>query len=394
MPSILRPSPPLRAPVLALSFLLAASTQAQTLDPAFTPTFNDTVRAVAGQADGRLLVGGQFTGVSGQSRFGIARLDASGVPAAALPATPNDRVNAIVVQADGRIVIGGEFDAIGGAPHVYVARLTATGAVDPAFTSQIGNTSALGVTELAVQADGKVVIIGGFTTVSGQARGRIARLNANGSLDTGFNAPALPSLVDAMLLQPDGRVVIAGAFDSVSSACATYCVLRLSSTGVLDASFTVTPVLGTVRQLVRQADGRILVAGEFSSLGTQATYFIGRLAANGGPDTGFANTQLRYSDITRVVPLADGRFIIGGEIRWGTAGVTEDRIARLAANGSRDTTFNEPVLDSMIIAMAVQPDQQVIVGGMFTQVAGQPRGRLARFVVGERPDPVFGNGFE
>lgn len=394
MPSTPRPSPALRAPVLALSFLLAATTQAQTLDATFVPNFNDTVRAVAVEADGRILVGGQFSGVSGQSRFGIARLMPSGAPAAALAAAPNDRVNAIVVQADGRIVIGGEFDTVGGAAHVFVARLTAAGSVDPTFTSQVAGNAALGVSELAVLANGKVVIAGGFGSVSGQPRDRLARLNADGSLDSGFNAPPLGSTIDAMLLQPDGKLVIAGGLDSVSSDCPTDCVLRLNSNGALDASFTVTPVLGTVRQLVPQADGRILVAGEFSSLGTHASYFIGRLTANGGPDTGFANTQLRYSDITRVVPLADGKLIIGGEIRWGTAGTTQDRIARLGGNGARDTTFNEPVLDSMIIAMALQPDQQVIVGGMFTQVAGQARGRLARLVVGERPDPVFGNGFD
>ena len=380
------------AVILAAALCAATSVRAQALDAGFTPSFDDSVRAIAVEADGRILVGGQFGSAGGQSRPHLARVTASGAVDAVL-AVPDDRVNAIVVQADGRIVIGGEFDNVGGSARVSVARLLANGTLDAAFVAAVG-ASALGVTELGVQADGRIVVAGGFTAVGGQPRDGIARLQADGSLDATFVPPALGGAVDAMLVQPDGRVVIAGFLSDASDDCDGYCVLRLGTNGSVDAGFAVTGVVGTVRHLARQADGRILVAGSFGALGTHATYFVGRLGTNGAPDTGFANTALRSSTITRIVPLADGRIAIAGEMRWGTAGTSADRIARLEANGARDTTFAEPVLDSMIIASALQPDQRLLVGGMFTQVAGQPRVRMARLTVGALPDEVFNSGFE
>ncbi|MBN8482941.1 MAG: hypothetical protein J0L88_15255, partial [Xanthomonadales bacterium] len=341
---------------------------------------------------GRILVGGQFASAGGQSRPNLARVTASGAIDVA-PAVPNDRVNAIALQADGRIVIGGEFDSVGGSARVSVARLLANGTLDPAFVAQVG-PSALGITALGVQADGRIVVTGGFTTVAGQPRDGIARLLADGSLDATFVPPVLGGAVDALLVQPDGRVVIAGFLDDASSECGGYCVLRLGTSGAVDTGFAVTEVVGTVEHLARPADGKVLVAGSFGALGTHATYFVGRLGTNGAPDTGFANTALRSSTITRIVPLADGRIAIAGEMRWGTAGTSADRIARLEANGARDTSFAEPVLDSLIITAALQPDQRLLVGGMFAQVAGQPRARIARLTVGALPDDVFENGFD
>ncbi len=378
--------------MLAAAMLAAPGLRAQDLDAGFTPSFDDSVRAIAVEADGRIVVGGQFGSAGGQARPNLARVSATGAIAPAL-AAPDDRVNAIALQADGGILIGGEFDSVGGSARVSVARLLASGALDPSFVAQVG-TSAIGVTELGVQANGRIVIAGGFTTVAGQPRDGIARLHADGSLDAGFVPPVLGGAVDAMLVQADGKVVIAGFLGDASVDCNGYCVLRLAANGAVDAGFAVTRVVGTVWHFAGQADAKILVSGSFGSLGTHATYFVGRLGVNGAPDLGFANTALRSSTITRIVPLADGRIAIAGEMRWGTAGTSADRIARLEANGARDTSFSEPALDSMIIASALQPDQRLLVGGMFAQVAGQPRARIARLTVGTLPDEVFDDGFE
>lgn len=391
-PSARAAHPGWTAIVLGVAMSAASPAPAQVLEAGFAPSFNDSVYALAVQADGRILVGGQFSSAGGVPRSGLARLATNGSVEAAL-AVPDDRVRAIGVQADGRIVIGGEFDSVGATPRVGVARLLADGTLDTGFVPQVG-VSALGVTHLAVQTDGRVVIAGGFTTVSGQARDGIVRLNADGSLDTSFSPPAQVGTIEAMLVQPDGAVVIAGDLSDVTPDCPSYCVLRLSAGGARDSAFAATQVIGVVRHLARQADGKTLVAGEFGGLGTHLTYFVGRLGSNGAPDLGFVQTALRYSDITRIVPLADGRMIIGGEIRWGTTGPTVDRIARLEANGARDTTFTEPALDSMIITTALQPDNRLLVGGMFTQFAGQPRVRLARLTLGAPLDPVYANGFD
>lgn len=387
------PRRPVPAMLLAPLLLLAGTGLAQALDP-FAPTINDSVRAVAVQPGGQLVIGGDFTQVGGQPRPHLARLNPDG-SLAAVPAQPDDRVEAIAVMADGRIVIGGNFSNLGGISQRYVARLLANGQRDPGFQPAIGHSAGLRVTHLAVQGDGKVVIAGGFDTVGGQPRPGLARLHADGSLDTAFNPPPdLGGIIDALALQPDGRVLLAGPLDEIDAACLGSCVLRLTASGSPDAGFGVVNVVGLVSHLALQADGRILVGGDFGGLGDHDTFFVGRLNAQGTPDTGFANTAMRYSHITQIVPLPGGQTLIAGEIRWGSTGPTADSIARLLPGGLRDTAFAEPQLNNLIIASALQPDLRLLVAGMFTQVNGQARTRLARLRVADLPDQVFSNGFE
>lgn len=376
-----------------LACTVARPATAQTLDPTFAPALSDTVRTVAVQPDGHIVVGGDFFEVSGQSRPFLARLRADGTVASA-PAIPDNRVEAIAVQADGKLIIGGDFQWVGGVQRHYVARLLPDGQIDPVFQPAIGYNAGIHVTHVAVHASGTVMVAGGFNSVSGQSRPGLARLQINGSLDASFNPPPIAHLLDAMALQPDGKVVLAGSLDEVSDDCDSYCVLRLTANGSLDASFDVVPVIGTVRHLALQDDGQILVAGEYGYLGDHDTAFVGRVTINGGPDYGFSNTSLRYTDIKRIVPLPDGRSVIAGEIRWGTTGPTVDRIARLMPDGARDLSFVEPDLNNMIVGSALQPDMHLVVAGMFTQAAGQPRARIARFRVAELSDAIFGNGFE
>jgi uncharacterized delta-60 repeat protein len=102
-----------------------------TLDTAFNPNANAVVYSIALQADGKILVGGLFSNIGGQPRNRIARLDPttgavdSFDPNAGGPGGTGGEgsVNAIVVQADGKIVVGGYFFSIGGQTRRYIARL-------------------------------------------------------------------------------------------------------------------------------------------------------------------------------------------------------------------------------------------------------------------------------
>ncbi len=91
----------------------------------------------------------------------------------------------MAVQADGKIVIGGGFISVNGAPRKYIARLNTDGSVDTGFN--IGRGANRPVTAVAVQTDGKIIIAGQFTIVNGVLRNRIARLNADGSVDGGLD---------------------------------------------------------------------------------------------------------------------------------------------------------------------------------------------------------------
>src|SRR5204862_3149330 len=119
---------------------------------------------------------------------------------------------------------------------------------------------------MVLQPDGKILIGGIFSTFNGSARNRIARLNSNGTLDTGFNpGTGTNNFVYTMALQPDGRIVIAGNFTNYNGTT-RYRIARINSDGTLDTSFDGgTEANGDISAVRLQPDGRILMAGDFTS---------------------------------------------------------------------------------------------------------------------------------
>jgi uncharacterized delta-60 repeat protein len=138
------------------------------------------VYSLAVQADGKILVGGNFTRLGGQPRACLGRLNADGT----LDPTINPRaeggnspfVDSLVVQADGKILVGGRFRTLGGQPRDSLGRLNADGTLDTSFYPKVG-IFAPHVHCLVVQADGKILVGGEFTMLGGQPRDNLGRLN-------------------------------------------------------------------------------------------------------------------------------------------------------------------------------------------------------------------------
>jgi uncharacterized delta-60 repeat protein len=115
------------------------------------------------------------------------------------------------VQPDGKVLVGGEFTTLGGEARNNIARLNVDGSVDLGFNPGANDR----VYSLAVQPDGKVLMVGDFTTLGTQTRNRIARLNADGSVDGGFNPNANSGAVRSLAVQPDGKVLVGGLFTTL-----------------------------------------------------------------------------------------------------------------------------------------------------------------------------------
>lgn len=156
------------------------------------------------------------------------------------------------------------------------------------------------VRPIAVQSDGKILMFGAFTTVAGQPRTNIARLNPDGTLDTTFY-PGVDSWVNGVGLQADGKIIIGGQFTVVNRQRRVG-LARLNPDGSLDSEFN--PGLdgsvnadGSVNRwvssLALQADGKILVAGNFTTLRGQPRSNIGRLN-----NTAPATQKLSYDGST------------------------------------------------------------------------------------------------
>ena len=299
----------------------------------------------------------------------------------------------LALQPDGKIVIGGDFNNVGGQPHSKVARLNADGTLDASFKNPniTGESTNDDVYTLALQPDGKVIIGGQFNTVSGQIRNRLARLNSDGSLDAAF-MPDVNSVVTAIVVQPDGKILIGGYFTLVGGQTRSR-VARLNPDGTLDTSFkdsniklTNGPVSYPIG-IALQPDGKILIGGLFDSVDGQPRSGAVRLNSDGSLDTSF---NLSVDGIvSRFVFQSDGKILIDGYFRV-VNGASRTSIARINPNGSLDDSFqNVNIPSGTVNAFDIQSDGKIIVGGNFSEIGGQERRYLARLNTNGTFDPSF-----
>jgi uncharacterized delta-60 repeat protein len=380
--------------LFSFALLLAGGSEVargQSAFDGFDPNVNGTVDIVVAQPDGKILIGGTFTALAPNggpsvTRNGIARLNRDGsLDAAFDPNANSSSVLSMVVQADGKILVGGAFTSIGGQPRNNLARLDgATGLAD-SFDPNANDT----VRSIAVQADSKILAAGDFTTMGGQTRNRIARLDPTTGLVEPFD-PNASDRVFTMALQADGKILIAGDFASVGGQTRQR-MARLDPTTGLPDSFNPNSD-GRVRSIAIQADGKILAGGEFTNIGGQSRQYIARLdPVTGGADS-FNPTPTAgpvAATVYAVAVQADGKILVGGFFQ-GIGGQAREGVARLhPATGLADSF--DPSPHGVIDSIAVQADGRILLGGSFFQLfpLGGPaiaRNRMARVEVDGRVD--------
>ncbi len=271
----------------------AVAQQAGGVDPTFGASLGlaGRVEGLVLQKDGKLIV------IGGER--GIVRLNADGSLDAAFDPRvgvgTDGVIRTVVVQPDGKIIVVGDFTTFNGVAYHGIVRLNAEGRLDPAFDPGAGANRAdpntFGSVHTAVvQPDGKIVCGGNFDTFNGAARNGVARLNADGSLDTTFNpGSGVRSIVYAVAVQPDGRIVIVGGFTTFNGV-ARNGVARLNADGSLDGSLQADLNFGpngTVIVAAVQPDGRIVIVGGFTTFNGVARNGVARLNADGSLDTAF-----------------------------------------------------------------------------------------------------------
>jgi len=348
------------------------------LDPSFNPgTGGDSrVFAIARQPDGKLVVGGQFYTFNSLARNRIVRLNADGstdttfVPGFGADST----VNGVALTPDGKVVIGGDFLSFNGLTRYRIARLNADGSLDSTFLPNLGTDGS--VQAVAVQPDGKVLVAGGFSSVNGVARSRVARFNVDGSLDTSFDpGTGANGYCLGLALQPDGKVLLGGYFSAVNGVT-RHRIARLNSDGSVDTAFTPgTLDNGYINGISLAPGGKILVAG---GLYVGSNVRVLRLNADGSLDTGFNAGLGINSDVMSAIAQADGKVLIGGYFTT-VNGLSRNGVARLNADGSLDASFNPGAGANHIVwTLLLQPDGLLVAGGSFTTYQGVSRNFITR----------------
>ena len=350
------------------------------------PGTNSGVNVIALQADGKVLVAGRFAIIGGQTRYKFARLDPTTGSADSFDPNLANTIpgyegglSAITVQADGKILVGGFFTDIGGQTRHSIARLDPTTGQADSFdpNAAYGGSNAT-VFAIAAQADGKLVLGGSFSRISGQARNYLARVETDGRADQTLNLDFIDGDVVATAVQPDGKILIGGVFTTVSGVARNR-MARLNSDGTLDTAFDPN-ANQAVLSIAVEADGKILVGGAFTSIGGQARNRFARL----DPTTGLAYPFDPNADsgVESIVVQADGKILVGGFFT-SIGGQSRNHIARLdAATGLADSF--DPNADDFVYSIAVQADGRIVVAGIFLNIGGQSRYRIARL------DPTTG----
>jgi uncharacterized delta-60 repeat protein len=341
------------------------------VETGFDPHANSIVLGNAVQPDGKILIVGTFTTVSGVPRNRIARLNPDATLDTAFNPDANNQVHSTAVQADGKILIGGVFTNVGGTARAYLARLNSDGTLDMNFNPH--PTAA--VYGMAIQPDGKILIAGDFTMVGGIGRNRLARLNPDGTLDPGFN-PNANQVVYNVTLQNDGKILVGGGFTTMRGNVRNR-IARLNPDGTLDYGFY-PEANSTVYCMATQADGKIVIGGSFSSVGGWGRNRVARLNADGTVDTGYIPGA---DDNVRTLAIqTDGKTMLGGNFLT-LNGATRNHAARLLASGALDSTFN-PNVSGTVYSTALQDDGRILIGGDFSSVSGVARTCMAQLLNG------------
>lgn len=306
------------------------------------------------------------------------------------------------VRTDGRMLIGGEFLTYNGSGPAYLVPLEANGARDAAF--QLGTGPDGAVNSVEVLPDGRWMIAGGFQHYDGSPAANVARLLADGALDPDFMAaPGADVFVSRAAVRADGKVVLAGVryLNPDTFIC---WVGRLNADGTPDATFTVAAFDTTdgniIRDLAIAPGGDILLGGHFNRYGGTARSNVLRLNEDGSLDTAFDPGTGFNGDVWKLALRPDGRLLVAGFFTT-VQSATHRGLVQLLPDGTVDGTFaigegftlpSQPFTDAQLFSLLLRPDGKVYVGGWYDALDGLPQRGLVRLNTDGSKDGAFDVG--
>lgn len=306
--------------------------------------FNSTIRTSTIQSDGKILVGGDFITFNGNIRKNLVRLNSNGTEDTAFYTNLGIGFDNIIylteIQSDGKILIGGEFTGLNGNTRNYLVRLNSDGTEDTVFYTNLGTSFDATMRAIAIQSDGKILVGGQFTDLNGNTRNYLVRLNSDGTEDIAFYANLGTGFNDTVYnisVQSDGKILVGGYFLTLNGNTRNKLV-RLNSNGTEDTAFYTNlgaGFNGTTLSLSVQNNNRILVGGSFSTFKGNSRKYIVRLNSDGTEDTNFYNTLVTGAGLGSYVYIinvqSNQKILIGGSFISLNA-LTRNRLIRLNYN--------------------------------------------------------------
>lgn len=316
----------------------------------------------------------------------------------------NTVVRTIVEQPDGKVLAGGSIKDLSSAPSLRnIARFASDGSLDLDFATNAGTGFNLDTEVILLLPDGTILVGGQFSTYNGVAANRLSKLLPDGTVDPAFQTGGGPNgTVYALAREASGQILVGGAFTTWDGVTARG-LIRLNPDGSRDTVNPLAQPFGTqlsttIRDLLVEEDGRIMVAGVLYIEGLPGGFRSGvcRLLATGVRDSSFdpghgAHLDGSTGNLTTVYAverLLDGRYVVGGSFTAFNNDNSRARLAGLLANGSIDPGFTPTSLNEEVRAMVRRPGDLLAVAGFFS--SGEPY--FAQFRADGSVDPGFNTG--
>ena len=274
-------------------------------------------------------------------------------------------VNTVAFASNGKLVVAVRQVERNGTAY-SVLRLNGDGSIDPSFNAE--RVAGEQIDALAIQQDGKVLVAGQFKQFAGEERAGIARLNANGSLDSTFAVTPDNSVLSNIVVQPDGKILFAGSFSFVNGV-ARDAVARLNVDGTVDSTFisrawrSQLSGLQPIRGLALQPDGQILLAGRFEGLDFNTAGPVARLNPDGTLDRVFGarprgSASMPTAAAYHIDLLPNGDIVAAG-----------DRVYCFRPPTASPALFEAALFVPTFGSIAARPDGTLLVAPTF-QISG------------------------
>lgn len=362
--------------------------------------FNNSIKSIAIQTDGKMLIGGSFTLYNGSNKNRIVRLNSNGALDTSFFTTFNNNVNKIALLSDGSSVVGGDFTTCTAIVSGVSTQVSANRIIKLNNDGTINNTFGIGtgfnstVYSIYPLVNDKIIICGNYTTYKGVISNKITQLNANGTVDTTFISSGNGLDNSVLSIAVGAKILIGGSFNStvntVSGPLNSNRIRVLNDDGSFFTSFAnkvgIYPdssVPNYVMAIAIKSDGKILVGGNSETYNSSIANSIVLLDNNGYVDSSFssgtgftgANPYIRC-----IVPQPDGKILVSGYFTYYNGVQFTKYITRLNSNGSIDNSFSTSSLQNYsTYLICLQPDGKIILGETnYTYYNGIPSARIIR----------------